>query len=258
MAYAVEPDDSSTEAGAPEAKPEENQYAEYLARILGHGERAMSDVSTEVMDEIHAAMALDREEALREHFVRIGSFMSLVASMEDNFVPLATFLLNPSQPGRAAPAVMNLGAAQVRALVQTLLDPRWPATQAVFSECAAIAQFRNRLAHNGLSPFWVEEDGSRLVQRVHIENSTYQRGAFTHERIQLPLDVLDEWRDRALLAGKVAMRILMLLSELAFVGYEISPDWPLNMIFLDPEQKNDQMWSERDKDLFSRFYGPVE
>jgi hypothetical protein len=251
-------DAESSEALSDAETPEENGYGEYLSRIVGHGEPVTVKVSDEVWDEVEEIMLADRDVVLREHFVRIGSLMSWVASMEDTFNPLATYLLNPFEPGRAAPAVANLGAAQLRSLTRVLLEPRWQASNALFVECLAIAQFRNQVAHNGLVPFRVVEDGKRVLREVHIERTSFKGGSVTRELVDLPLSLLDEWVARAQLAGKVASRVLILLTEMTYVGVQLVPTTPLNIVFMDPEGRNPHLWTETDRTLFARLYGPLD
>lgn len=244
--------DMTPEPPAP-LRPTEMPWGEYVAALLGHGKGNVRGLDDATFDEVRELQSKSMRDRFGPFYLRIGEFLSSAAGIESQLATLASFLLNPYEPGRATPALKTLNARTTRELTGTLLQSRWPATSPLFIECADIARMRNQLAHNSLSDLDIDDDGT-IDTAVHLNAGRIANGGYVSSRIPISTDELDAWIERANLAVLILVQVLLHLAAAQHANRAFEATMPLAIIFVEPRDFEDRTFTERDWQVFTEHY----
>jgi len=231
-----------------------------LARVLSvDGQGEVTSVSNEVWSEMQSLFARGVGDALHDHYAAVGELVSMAASLEHEVESLAAFLLNPSEPGRAAPALKPLTAAKARELAAALLVPRWPDMSRLILELERIASARNRFAHNALTPFTISDDGQSLDKEVTIAYKRWSKHRVEEVRESAPLTVIQDWAARARLASTLISKAMFTL--LVWERSDSKEPLAVPIDFLvygtpeSPVSEDDAGFTTEERERFQRVYG---
>ena len=140
-----------------EQKAENLQLANHMAKVFGMGQGEVHLVSDE---DLKRVLDTKGNLKLRRRFESVaGRAISSASEVELALNPLLTFILNPTDPGRARPAVLGLMASGKIRMLRDLIDPKWTHGKLLISHLEAVSSYRNRLAHSTWSVMRFGDDG---------------------------------------------------------------------------------------------------